>query len=610
MKKKIISLALVLCLTLLPATALAADELPAPTDLVWGINRHTYYGTKQSESKAIPGYISWYSSLEQDGGFLVRIYNTNDPVSPIVERKMYYSGGGFHSSGLFIEGDKDTGCMESGTYYFTVQMLGDGERTADSAVATSPTWSYIKPEKKLNPPNAPVFEYPVIHWETSADNREFESELSFSPDGITLKPISWSGPAECSTTGIMVWQEINSWGPGNYYMRVRAISQDITQALNSDWSEYSAPYVWEGGEKLQYDYRGPYHDRYLDILEHLDETLYERVDLNEQMRKAWSETDPAKYTLAQSRHIITQSNQICAGLSSDYEKAKAIYGWVTENIAYDHLYLRGDKMRSPTTPEEVLDSRLAICNGFSRLTQALLLAQNIPAVYIAGYANGAYGWDNHAWNLAYVGGRWIYMDPTWGRPTSAGPNGEEGYHGYDPDWFDPTPEFFAQKHVAKYSSYDPYNSLECTPYPAVSATAAPNRSTVLVNGQSVAFDAYTINQNNYFKLRDLAKVLSGTGKQFEVTWDGASNAINMLSDKPYTAAGGELAQGDGANKTASLNTAIIYLDGKPVQLTAYTINQNNYFKLRDVGQTFNFDVTWDGANSTIAIDTTKSYTPD
>ncbi len=140
--------------------------------------------------------------------------------------------------------------------------------------------------------------------------------------------------------------------------------------------------------------------------------------------------------------------------------------------------------------------------------------------------------------------------------------------------------------------------------------AAPNRSTVLVNGQAAAFDAYTINQNNYFKLRDLAKVLSGTGKQFEVAWDGSANAINMLSGKPYTAVGGELAQGDGAGKFATVNTATVYLDGRPVSLLAYTINQNNYFKLRDVGQAFDFDVTWDGARNTIVIDTTQSYTAD
>lgn len=146
--------------------------------------------------------------------------------------------------------------------------------------------------------------------------------------------------------------------------------------------------------------------------------------------------------------------------------------------------------------------------------------------------------------------------------------------------------------------------------PFYSEIASPTRSTVLVNGKEVAFDAYNINNSNYFKLRDLAYVLSGTGKQFEVAWDGAKNAINMVSRKSYTVAGGEMEMGDGTKKSTRLNTSTIYLDGTPVYLQAYNINGCNYFKLRDIGTTFDFDVTWDGTRNTILIDTTKSYTPD
>ena len=59
-------------------------------------------------------------------------------------------------------------------------------------------------------------------------------------------------------------------------------------------------------------------------------------------------------------------------------------------------------------------------------------------------------------------------------------------------------------------------------FSAFAATANPTASTVLVDGENVAFDAYNIADNNYFKLRDLAFTLSGTAKQFEVGWDGAS----------------------------------------------------------------------------------------
>ena len=137
--------------------------------------------------------------------------------------------------------------------------------------------------------------------------------------------------------------------------------------------------------------------------------------------------------------------------------------------------------------------------------------------------------------------------------------------------------------------------------------ATPTNSKVLVNGTEIAFDAYTIDGNNYFKLRDVASVVSGSQKNFDVKWDGAKNAINLESDNSYTPVGNELALGDGITKNAEPTTSSIYLDGEVVELTAYTINGNNYFKLRDVCQLFDIGVTWDNATSTIGVDTAIGY---
>lgn len=42
-------------------------------------------------------------------------------------------------------------------------------------------------------------------------------------------------------------------------------------------------------------------------------------------------------------------------------------------------------------------------------------------------------------------------------------------------------------------------------------------------------------------------------------------------------------------------------------LTAYNIDGNNYFKLRDLGEALNFSVTWGAANNMIRIDTSAEY---
>lgn len=138
-------------------------------------------------------------------------------------------------------------------------------------------------------------------------------------------------------------------------------------------------------------------------------------------------------------------------------------------------------------------------------------------------------------------------------------------------------------------------------------TAVPTKSAVLVYGQAVAFDAYNIKDNNYFKLRDLAFILSGSKVQFEVTWSQDLGAILMTSGKSYTPAGGEMGTGSSTNQIGVLNTSKLYLDGQAVDFTAYTIQGNNYFKLRDIGELFNFSVEWDGVNQQIMIDTNKPY---
>ena len=138
-------------------------------------------------------------------------------------------------------------------------------------------------------------------------------------------------------------------------------------------------------------------------------------------------------------------------------------------------------------------------------------------------------------------------------------------------------------------------------------TANPTSSKVLVNGKAVTFEAYTINGNNYFKLRDFAQAVNKTEKNFEVKWDSKNNAINLISNKPYTPVGGELAKGDGKAKVAKPTTSKIYKDGKEISLTAYTINGNNYFKLRDIAKAFNIGVFWDGKINTITIDTSRDY---
>lgn len=138
--------------------------------------------------------------------------------------------------------------------------------------------------------------------------------------------------------------------------------------------------------------------------------------------------------------------------------------------------------------------------------------------------------------------------------------------------------------------------------------AVPTSSSVIINGTKVPFEAYTIENRTYFKLRDLAMALNSSQKQFEVSWDGSRNAINLLTGQPYTVSGGELTlSASASNKNAALSTAKVYINGTEATLTAYVIEGRTYFKLRDLGAAINFGVTWDGAANSIGIDTALGY---
>jgi len=140
-------------------------------------------------------------------------------------------------------------------------------------------------------------------------------------------------------------------------------------------------------------------------------------------------------------------------------------------------------------------------------------------------------------------------------------------------------------------------------------TAVPTASNVLVDNRATAFEAYNISGNNYFKLRDLAMALNGTDKQFEVTWNASEQAILLLSQKAYTAVGGEMQiNASPVEQNAVHSAATIFLDGNAVSFTAYTIGGYTYFKLRDIAKLLNIGVNWDPTSGTIGIQTTATYT--
>lgn len=253
----------------------------------------------------------------------------------------------------------------------------------------------------------------------------------------------------------------------------------------------------------------------------------------------------------------------------------------------------------PNSITEIASSAFSSCDNLTTVTigngveyidnYAFKDCSNLKSIYFSGNAPSI---GNNIVSKFATGFTIYYPDTAtgWSTPTWAGYVSKPySLSGNDVPTVQPTPQ-------------------PSTPVlPSGSATATPNASTVYVNGNPINFDAYTINGNNYFKLRDLAFVLSGSEVQFDVAWDQGANAIRLTSGLPYTPVGGELTGKGTTNQIAIPNQSAVLLDGNTTQLSAYTINGNNYFKLRDIGQSFNFFVTWDGVQNSILIQTNSPY---
>lgn len=130
-------------------------------------------------------------------------------------------------------------------------------------------------------------------------------------------------------------------------------------------------------------------------------------------------------------------NELTKNCKSDTEKYRAIFIWITENIAYD--YKTYNKHRKPITVkckgkddcnknfskidneviDRVLSRKIAICDGYSRLYKRMCDIANLHCAIIEGYIKntsnqiGNMGILDHAWNSIKIENKYYNVDLTW-----------------------------------------------------------------------------------------------------------------------------------------------------------------------------------------------------
>ncbi len=139
-------------------------------------------------------------------------------------------------------------------------------------------------------------------------------------------------------------------------------------------------------------------------------------------------------------------------------------------------------------------------------------------------------------------------------------------------------------------------------------SAVKTTSSILLDNEEKNITAYLVNNNNYFKLRDVAYILNGTDKQFSVNWNEKNNVISIETNQPYVAVSSETEVSNSLPQcNATPTPSNIYINGKKIEFTSYLINDNNYFKLRDLGEILDFGVDWHETQNTVLISSTSGY---
>lgn len=153
--------------------------------------------------------------------------------------------------------------------------------------------------------------------------------------------------------------------------------------------------------------------------------------------------------------------------TTDEEKARAIFIWVANNIAYDTDFNANTfNISSTNNASSALKYRKTVCQGYSELYASLCRHIGLKVSTITGHAkwfnyqpNGKL--ETHAWNLVELdSGKYIMVDATWGAGSV---NGKKFEKQLNTSWFDADPSLFVFTHLPyndKYQLLNPSVSME------------------------------------------------------------------------------------------------------------------------------------------------------
>lgn len=139
----------------------------------------------------------------------------------------------------------------------------------------------------------------------------------------------------------------------------------------------------------------------------------------------------------------------------DYEKVRAIFIWITQNIDYDYKDFFDEthleRTLKHTRPQKVLRRHKAICAGYARLFESLCNTAKIKSQTITGYSRqqakdiGRRSIQaNHAWNAVSLNNQWYLLDATWATGSTI-----SGMKLFSEEYYLTPPEQLVMDHLPK-----------------------------------------------------------------------------------------------------------------------------------------------------------------
>lgn len=143
-----------------------------------------------------------------------------------------------------------------------------------------------------------------------------------------------------------------------------------------------------------------------------DMTLYDTTAI----LAAWQSGDRSALSEKDAAILAAAEEVLQAVTSSDmgaYETERAVYRWLTEQVAYDWDHQSFFQTMDPdsSNPYGALVNRKAICLGYASAFQLLMDMSGVECITVVGAAFSSQ--EDHAWNMVRLDGDWYCVDVTW-----------------------------------------------------------------------------------------------------------------------------------------------------------------------------------------------------